>query len=58
MEKTKIKSYSEFKKFLFCMYLSQSLLLILGKNIDKNVDNLKKNFQKSQKIPELFQLGN
>jgi len=40
------------------MYLSQSLLLILGKNIDKNVDNLKKIFQKLQKIPELFQLGN
>jgi len=28
------------------MYLSQSLLLILGEYIDTNVDNLKKNFQK------------
>jgi len=36
------------------MYLSQSLLLILGEYIDTNVDNLKKKFPETLKILKFF----
>lgn len=42
IEKTKIKSYSKFKKLLYCVYLAQDLLLFLGEYISENVDHIKK----------------
>lgn len=48
MEKTKITSYSKFKKLLYCTYLAQDLLLFLGEYISENVDTIKK------KSPEIL----
>jgi hypothetical protein len=48
IEKTKIKSYSKFKKLLYCVYLAQDLLLFLGEYISQNVDHIKK------KSPEIL----
>lgn len=42
IEKTKITSYSRFKKLLYCSYLAQDLLLFLGEYISENIDTLKK----------------
>jgi len=44
IEKTKITSYSKFKKLLYCAYLAQDLLLFLGEYISENVDTIKKKF--------------
>jgi hypothetical protein len=51
MEKSKITSYSRFKKLLFCAYLGQNLLLILGEYIHTNVGELKKSLSRFQEIP-------
>lgn len=50
MEKSKITSYSRFKKLLFCAYLGQNLLLILGEHIHTNVGELKKSLPRLQEV--------
>ena len=49
IEKTKIKSYSRFKKLLYCSYIAQNMLLFLGEYLDENVDTIKKKFPEISK---------
>lgn len=43
IEKSKITDYSRFKRLLFCVYLAQTLTMLLGERIEHEAKELKKN---------------
>ena len=45
IEETKIRKYDRYKRMLFCVYVSQGILMFIGEYIDGRNEEIKKNYQ-------------